>query len=930
MTENPVLPINPDAPLILIDASSYLYRAYHALPPLTTSQGYPTGAMYGVLNMIGKLLEQYQPKRIGVVFDARGKNFRHELYPDYKANRPPMPEDLALQIEPLHEMVQALGLPLLVIPNIEADDVIGTLAHQATKAKQDTLISTGDKDMAQLVNNHITLINTMTDTLMQPETVIEKFGVRPDQIVDYLALVGDSSDNIPGIPKVGPKTAAKWLQKYGTIDHIIAHAHEIKGKVGENLRENLAQLQLSRELARIRTDCELPISVHELERQLPNFDKLKTLFETYEFKSWLNQVLRGEIPFSQKTGRKAHSETQVAQSSLDSPMSTTKDKNYETLLSAEQFQQWLERLNSVDSFAIDTETTSLDEMQATIVGISFAIATETSNQAAYLPLKHDYQDAPQQLPLDEVLAKLKPLLENPKQIKIGQNLKYDWHIFQNHGIQLQGMAYDTMLEAYCLNSTATRHNMDDLAKHYLNHQTTTFETLAGKGKKQKTFNQIQIEAATAYAAEDADITLQLHQTLYPKLQAEPKLLKVFNTIEMPLMPVLARMERQGVLLDTDYLAQQSQDLANKMQTLEQKAHLIAGSPFNLNSSKQLQEILFEQQQLPIIKKTPKGQPSTAEPVLTELAEQGYELPQLILEYRSLAKLKSTYTDSLPKQVHPKTGRVHTHYQQAIASTGRLSSTHPNLQNIPIRTEMGRRIRQAFIAPPNCLLMAADYSQIELRIMAHLSEDEGLIQAFNAGKDIHQATAAEIFAVPLETVTPEMRRSAKAVNFGLIYGMSAFGLAKQLKVSRKEAQTYIDLYFARYPKVLDYMESTKEKARQQGFVETLMGRRLYLPDIHAKNAQTRAYAERTAINAPMQGTAADIIKTAMIQVQNWIDSQPFELKMIMQVHDELVFEIAETDIEQVRPHIQHIMENALSLKVPLIVDIGIGNNWDKAH
>ena len=930
MTENTALPFNPDAPLILVDGSSYLYRAYHALPPLTTSKGFPTGAMYGVINMIGKLLEQYQPERIGVVFDARGKNFRHELYADYKANRPPMPEDLAMQIEPLHEIVEALGLPLLVIPGIEADDVIGTLAHQATEAGQDTLISTGDKDMAQLVNEHITLINTMTDTMMRPEDVVKKFGVRPDQIVDYLALMGDSSDNIPGIPKVGPKTAAKWLQKYDNIDHLIAHADEIKGKVGESLRENIEQLKLSRELARIRTDCDLPLSIYALKRQMPNLEKLKTLFATYEFKTWLGHLLKGEIPFSQKTGRKAHTETQIAQSHMDRPATTTADGDYETLLTNAQLSQWLEKLKSADYFAIDTETTALDEMQAELVGISFAIPHETGNKAAYLPLRHDYEGAPQQLPFTDTLETLRPLLEDPKCSKVGQNLKYDWHIFQNHHIDLQGMDYDTMLESYCLNSTASRHNMDDLAKYYLNHSTTHFETIAGKGKKQKTFNQIEVEVATPYAAEDADITLQLHQTLYPKLQAEPKLLKVFETIEMPLMPVLGKMERNGVLIDCERLAKQSEELATKMQALEQQAHLIAGKPFNLNSSKQLQEILFEQLQLPVIKKTPKGHPSTAEPVLTELAEQGYELPQIILQYRSLAKLKSTYTDALPKQVNPKTGRVHTHYQQAVASTGRLSSTDPNLQNIPVRTPEGRRIRQAFIAPQAHCLIAADYSQIELRIMAHLSGDERLIQAFKEDKDIHKATAAEIFGVDLEAVTPQMRRSAKSVNFGLIYGMSAFGLAKQLDISRQEAQSYIDLYFSRYPKVLEYMENTKQKAREQGYVETLMGRRLYLPDIHSKNAQRRAYAERTAINAPMQGTAADIIKTAMIQMQHWIESDAPKLKMLMQVHDELIFEVAQNEVEAVKPTIQHIMEGALTLKVPLIVDIGVGKNWDEAH
>ena len=927
MTENDLLTFNPDAPLILIDGSSYLFRAYHALPPLTNSKGHPTGAMYGVLNMIGKLLEQYQPERIGVVFDAKGKNFRHELYPAYKANRPPMPEDLAEQIEPLHEIVEALGLPLLVIPGVEADDVIGTLAHQATEAKQDTLISTGDKDMAQLVNEHITLINTMNDTLMTPEAVVEKFGVRPDQIVDYLALVGDKVDNIPGIPKVGPKTAAKWLQKYDNIDNLIAHADEIKGKVGEYLRENIEQLKLSRELARIRTDCDLPVSIYDLKRQLPHFDKLKALLETYEFHTWLKQVIDGKVLFSEKTGRKAHSETQVAKSHMDKPATTTDDSHYDTLLTAKQLDDWLKQLQTADLFAIDTETTSLDEMQAEIVGISFAVE---AGKAAYLPLRHDYEGAPTQLSFEETLAQLKPVLEDAKRPKVGQNLKYDWHIFQNHGIDLQGMQYDTMLESYCLNSTATRHNMDDLAKHYLNHTTTHFEAIAGKGKKQKTFNQIEIETAAPYAAEDADITLQLHQVLYPKLQAEPKLLKVFESIEMPLMPVLGKMERNGVLLDCDLLKQQSQELAKKMAELEAEAHRLAGAEFNLNSSKQLQEILFERLGLPVIKKTPKGQPSTAEPVLSELAEQGYELPKLILAYRSLAKLKSTYTDALPKQVNPKTGRVHTHYQQAVASTGRLSSTDPNLQNIPVRTEEGRRIRQAFIAPAQHCLIAADYSQIELRIMAHLSGDEGLISAFQHGKDIHKATAAEIFGVPLEEVTPEMRRSAKAVNFGLIYGMSAFGLAKQLDVSRKEAQSYIDLYFSRYPKVREYMESIKAQAKEQGFVETLMGRRLYLPEIHSRNAQMRAYAERTAINAPMQGTAADIIKTAMIQMQSWIEDSQLDIKMLMQVHDELVFEVEETLIDTVRPHIKQIMEGVITLKVPLVVDIGTGKNWDEAH
>uniref|UniRef100_Q31JN2 DNA polymerase I n=1 Tax=Hydrogenovibrio crunogenus (strain DSM 25203 / XCL-2) TaxID=317025 RepID=Q31JN2_HYDCU len=936
-----ILPeFNPDSPFILVDGSSYLFRAFHAMPPLTNTKGHATGAIFGVINMIGKLLEQYQPERIAVVFDAKGKNFRHELYEDYKAHRPPMPDELRIQIEPIHEIIKALGIPLLVIDGVEADDVMGTLAHQATQAKMDALLSTGDKDMAQLVNEHITLVNTMNDTLMTPDSVFEKFHVKPEQIIDYLALMGDSSDNIPGIPKCGPKTAAKWISEYGSIDNLIEHAEEIKGKIGENLRANLEQLKLSQQLTTIRLDCDLPIALNDIKRHEADMEALEALFSEYDLRNWLTRVLKGELPFSKSSGRKAHSETvtngqsKKANTSPSTETPKADSQPYETIVDWHTFDQWLKKLEASDVFAIDTETTSLNAMEAKIVGVSFAYAEKKDqawqNFAAYVPLTHDYDGAPEQLPIQEVLAKLKPLLENPAIKKVGQNFKYDWHIFKNAGIEVQGMAYDTMLESYCFNSVATRHNMDDLALTYLNHSTIHFKDIAGTGKKQKTFNQIELETASPYAAEDADITLQLHQTLLPKLQAEPTLYKVFEEIEMPLMPVLAKMERNGVLIDRQMLADQSYELGQKLTELEQKAHLIAGTPFNLNSSKQLQEVLFERLELPIVKKTPKGQPSTAEPVLVQLAEDGHEMPNLILEYRSLAKLKSTYTDSLPKQINQQTGRVHTSYQQAVASTGRLSSTEPNLQNIPIRSAEGRRIRQAFIAQPGYRLMASDYSQIELRIMAHLSGDASLLKAFAEGKDIHQATAAEIFNMPLEEVTSEQRRSAKAVNFGLIYGMSAFGLAKQLNISRGLAQEYINLYFARYPGVANYMESTKENAKQTGYVETLMGRRLYLPDINAKNGQLRQYAERTAINAPMQGTAADIIKTAMVKMQQWLDQTPCDIKMLMQVHDELVFEVAEADMDQARKEIKTIMEAALKLDVPLIVEIGDGLNWDEAH
>ncbi|BCN92233.1 DNA polymerase I [Thiomicrorhabdus immobilis] len=938
---NSQISFNADSPFILVDGSSYLFRAFHAMPPLTNGKGQATGAIFGVINMLGKLIEQYQPEKMAVIFDAKGKTFRHELYDEYKAHRPPMPDELRTQIEPIHEIVKALGLPLLVIDGVEADDVMGTFAHQATEAQHDTLISTGDKDLAQLVNEHVTLINTMNDTLSTPESVLEKFGVRPEQIIDYLALVGDSADNIPGIPKCGPKTAVKWLNSFGNIDNLIANAPMIGGKIGENLRNNLDQLVLSRELTTIKVDCDLPVSLDDIQRKQPDLERLQELFKEYDLRNWLNQVMAGHAPFSKSTGAKAHSQTVQKKTSNSSeeqspitPQSTqnAQPSNYETVFTEAEFAKWMELIQQAELFAIDTETTSLNTMQAKIVGICLAVKdpASTGNLACYIPLMHDYEGAPQQLDIDMVLNQLKPILENPNVAKCGQNLKYDWHVLQNHGIDLKGMQYDTMLESYSLNSIATRHNMDDLALKYLNHRTTHFEEIAGKGKKQLTFNQIEIETAAHYAAEDADITLQLHQTLWQQLEAEPPLKKVFTDIEMPLMPVLAHMERNGVLLDTDMLAIQSEEISKKLTELEQKAHLIAGEVFNLNSSKQLQTILFENLELPIIKKTPKGQPSTAEPVLAELADQGHEMPILILEYRSLAKLKSTYTDSLPKQVDPNTGRVHTSYMQAVASTGRLSSTEPNLQNIPIRSAEGRRIRQAFITRPGYKMVAADYSQIELRIMAHLSGDAGLLKAFSEGKDIHQATAAEIFGVPLEDVTTEQRRSAKAVNFGLIYGMSAFGLAKQLNVGRNLAQEYIDLYFSRYPGVLHYMQDTKEQAKSTGYVETLLGRRLYLPDINARNGQLRQYAERTAINAPMQGTAADIIKTAMIQIEKWLQTCGFDIQMLMQVHDELVFEVAEDQLDAVKPEIKRLMESALELKVPLIVEIGEGNNWDEAH
>ena len=898
---------SPRKPIVLVDGSSYLFRAYHAMPNLSNSAGEPTGAVYGVINMIRKLLKDYDPDHIAVVFDAKGPTFRNELYADYKANRPPMPEDLAAQIPAVHAIVEAMGLPLLVIDGVEADDVIGTLARQAQERGREVVISTGDKDMAQLVSDHVTLVNTMTDTVSDRQAVIDKFGVPPERITDYLALIGDTVDNVPGVPKVGPKTAAKWLQQYDTLENLIAHADDIKGKVGENLRASLDQLPLSKELVTIRTDVDLPVSIDDLRRREPDREKLIDLFRRYEFKSWLAELLEA-----------GDGEGDAAEAMAES--------RYAAIHDARELDAWIARLREAELFAFDLETTSLDYMAAEIVGCSFAVQP---GEAAYVPLTHDDAEAPAQLDRDTVLGKLRPLLTDPAQAKLGQHIKYDMNVLASYGIDLQGIAFDTMLESYVLDPSGSRHDMDTLALKYLGYKTVHYEEIAGKGAKQKTFDQIPIADAAPYAAEDADITLRLHQTLWPKLQAIPSLEKVFREIEMPLVPVLSRMERRGVLLDVKMLEAQSRAFAARLKELEEQAWTLAGEAFNLGSPKQLQAILFEKLGLPVLAKTPKGQPSTAESVLQELAAD-YELPRIILEHRSLAKLKSTYTDKLPKQVDPRTGRVHTSYHQAVTATGRLSSSDPNLQNIPVRTEEGRRIRQAFIAPEGYRLLAADYSQIELRIMAHLSGDEGLLAAFAAGRDIHRATAAEVFGVPEDQVTADMRRSAKAINFGLIYGMSAFGLARQLDVDRTTAQQYIDRYFARYPGVKAFMERTREQAREQGYVETVFGRRLYIQDIKSANATRRQYAERTAINAPMQGTAADIIKRAMIALDGWIEQEGLPVNMIMQVHDELVFEVAEEAVEAVQERIREIMAGAAELRVPLEVDIGVGDNWDEAH
>lgn len=895
-------------PFVLVDGSSYLFRAYHAMPGFTNSKGEPTGTIYGVTNMLRRLLADYEPEHVAVVFDAKGKTFRNDMYKEYKANRPPMPDDLRVQIEPVHEIVKAMGFPLLCVEGVEADDVIGTLAKHATEQGIETVISTGDKDMAQLVNQHVTLVNTMTEVESDVEGVKEKFGVPPERIIDYLALIGDTVDNVPGVPKVGPKTAVKWLSEYDTIENIIEHADEFKGKVGEYLRDSLEQLPLSKELVTIKCDVELQDTPGSLKYAGPDKEKLKELFTHFEFKSWLAEILEGGSSNTKESNKKKV------------------ESNYNTVLTEKEFNNWLKKLEKAKYFAFDTETTSLNYMQAEIVGVSFSVK---AGEAAYVPVAHNYPGAPEQLSREFVLEKLKPLLEDKKKIKVGQNLKYDMNVLGNYDIELKGIGFDSMLESYVLDSTASRHDMDTLALKYLGHKTIHYEDIAGKGARQITFDQVALEEAAPYAAEDADITLRLHETLWEKLQATPSLVTVFEELEIPLVPVLSRMERRGVLLDTAMLKKQSGQLAKRVVELEQQAHKLAGQAFNLGSPKQLQEILFEKQGLPVISKTPKGQPSTAESVLQELAHD-YELPEVILEYRSLSKLKSTYTDKLPEMIDSNTGRVHTSYHQAVAATGRLSSSDPNLQNIPIRTEEGRRIRQAFIAPKGYKMVAADYSQVELRIMAHLSGDEGLLNAFKEGKDVHSATAAEVFGVKPDKVTKDQRRKAKAINFGLIYGMSAFGLAKQLDIGRNEAQQYVDLYFERYPGVKAYMDATREKAHDQGYVETVFGRRLYLPEINSRNGMRRQYAERTAINAPMQGTAADIIKRAMIELDRVLQDNKLDVNMIMQVHDELVFEVKESQLKKAEKVIRECMVGAADLNVPLVVDVGIGSNWDEAH
>ena len=909
-----IMTLSAQKTLCLIDGSSFLFRAFHAVPPLTNPKGEPTNAIYGVSNMLRKLLGEYKTDYVTVVFDAAGKTFRNALYPEYKANRTTMPDDLRVQIEPLHQLIRAMGLPLIMESGVEADDVLGVLAQHAAKQGFHVIISTGDKDMAQLVTEQISLEDTMKNVRLDVQGVVNKFGVKPEQIIDYLALMGDSSDNIPGVPKVGPKTAAKWLQEYQTLDNLIAHADDIKGKIGENLRASLSFLPLAKQLTTIKCDLDLPYGMEDLKRQPVDNEQLKSLLAELGFSSWLKML--GD----DNTGRDAINRVSTA-------VSVPTEVQYETILTQDQFNHWLKKLEHAELFAFDTETTSLDYSKAQIVGVSFAVET---GKAAYLPLAHNYLEAPAQLNRTDVLEQLRPLLENPNKAKLGQNFKYDAHVLANHGITLRGIAHDTMLESYVLNSTATKHNMDDLAKVYLGLKTISYQDVAGKGAKQLNFSEVAIDKATPYAAEDADITLRLHAVLSEKLAEHPKLLTLYTELEIPLIDVLKRIEANGVLIDTDMLAHQSFELANHIISLEQHAHDVAGHTFNLGSPKQIQDILYNQLKLPVLKKTPTGQPSTDESVLQDLADQNYQLPKLILDYRSLNKLKSTYTDKLPQQVDSKTGRVHTSYHQAVAATGRLSSSDPNLQNIPIRSEEGRKIRQAFIAPAGYKIVAADYSQIELRIMAHLSNDAGLITAFSTGQDVHRATAAEVFGVAPDQVTNDLRRSAKAINFGLIYGMSAFGLAQQLGLSNTQAKAYIDLYFTRYPDVKNYMDTIRELARQQGYVETLFGRRLYLPEINSRNATLRQYAERTAINAPMQGTAADIIKRAMLTVDAWLQPADGYAKIIMQVHDELVFEVLESQLDDCVLNIKRIMCAAADLNVPLVVDVGVGENWDEAH
>lgn len=925
-------------PLVLVDGSSYLYRAFHAFPPLTNSAGEPTGAMYGVLNMLKSLISQVQPSHIAVVFDAKGKTFRDEMFEQYKSHRPPMPDDLRKQIQPLHDIIRALGIPLLVIEGVEADDVIGTLAVAASKANQKVLISTGDKDMAQLVDDNIMLINTMNNTLLDRDAVIEKYGIPPELIIDYLALMGDSADNIPGVAGVGEKTALGLLQGIGSMAEIYANLDKvaelpIRGakKLGDKLLAEKEMADLSYRLATIKTDVALNITPEQLTLGASNNDQLTEYFGRYEFKRWLNEVMNGADSITnnneQSTKINHYQATPaLAQDNSDEtlPAIQIDRSRYETLLTEADLNRWVEKLKQAKLFALDTETDNLDYMAANLVGISFALE---NGEAAYLPLQLDYLGAPKTLEKTTALTLLKPVLENPAIQKVGQNFKYDLTIFARNGIDVQGVAFDTMLESYVLNSTG-RHNMDDLAKRYLGHQTISFEEIAGKGKNQLTFNQIPLEKAAEYAAEDADVTMKLQQVLWEKLSKEPTLEKLFKEMELPLLGVLSRMERRGVLIDSDALFLQSNEIANRLSELEEQAYVLAGQPFNLASTKQLQEILFDKLGLPVIQKTPKGAPSTNEEVLEELAFS-HELPKVLVEHRGLSKLKSTYTDKLPQMVNPQTGRVHTSYHQAVTATGRLSSSDPNLQNIPIRNEEGRRIRQAFIACKGFTVVAADYSQIELRIMAHLSQDQGLINAFTQGKDIHRSTAAEIFGVALDEVTSEQRRNAKAINFGLIYGMSAFGLSRQLGIGRADAQSYMDLYFKRYPGVQTFMHDIREKAKAQGYVETLFGRRLYLPDINSSNGMRRKAAERVAINAPMQGTAADIIKRAMIQLDQKLQNDP-DIAMIMQVHDELVFEVRSEKVAFYSGLIKTQMESAADLVVPLIVEVGQGTNWDEAH
>jgi DNA polymerase-1 len=906
-------------PLVLVDGSSYLFRAYHVpyLQALSTSYGQSTGAITGVLNMIKSLQKDYPNGNIVVVFDAKGKTFRNDMYSEYKANRPPMPDDLRTQIAPLHEIIEAMGLPLLVIEGVEADDVIGTLANQASKIGMETVISTGDKDMAQLVTPHVRLINTMTNIEMDEAGVKEKFAVRPDQIIDYLALMGDKVDNIPGVDKCGPKTAAKWLAEHGTLEQVMLNADNVKGKVGEHLRNALSHLPLSYKLATIKLDVDLPEKVQDIKPTEIDFDKLIALSSQYELKRLLTET-------QQKVKQTTTVPSPAPKELIEQPSTPS---CYHTILTQTDFDMWLDKLKAADLFAFDTETTSLNYMDAELVGVSFSV---TPGEAAYLPVAHNYLDAPEQLDRAHVLASLKPLLENPTINKVGQHLKYDKNVLANYDIDLQGIAFDTILESYVLNSVATRHDMNSLAEIYLGHKTIHFEDIAGKGAKQISFNQIPLDKAAPYAAEDADITLRLHNILWQKLSEEKDLVNVFKEIELPLSPVLAKMEQFGVLIDSQKLAQQSQDLAVRILELEKEVYILAGEEFNLGSPKQLQEILYKKMDLPVLKKTPKGAPSTAEEVLQELAIN-FPLPKLLMEYRGLSKLKNTYTDKLPRMINARTGRVHTSYHQAIAATGRLSSTDPNLQNIPIRTEEGRRVRQAFIARTGYKIVAADYSQIELRIMAHLSRDKGLLNAFAVGQDIHAATASEVFDTPVAEVSIEQRRNAKAINFGLIYGMSAFGLSKQLNIPRHDAQKYMDLYFERYPSVLTYMEDTRQIAKERGYVSTVFGRRLYLPEINASNGMRRKGAERAAINAPMQGTAADIIKKAMLAVDEWIETLPVDdVRMIMQVHDELVFEIKQYKLTEYQNKIISLMEQAVQLEVPLIVEAGVGENWDEAH